>query len=142
MTLLTISLKEFKSTLAGSFKILECKLSPSVLLQFFNSLGVATRDTLSQREHHPSKQGLCHRPQEQGCPRGIQSCHWYQTLPGKELFSTWHKSVLSLGYGAIYSLPRRKAHFPIQGEILVETELLEGIVKFRLCHLGESEGSD
>lgn len=103
MVLLTISFKELKCTLATSFKILECKLPPSVLLQSFNSLGVATRGIFSLREYQPSMHSLHHRPQEQGCPRGIQSCHWHQPLPGKELFSVWNKSVLSLRYGA--SLP-------------------------------------
>lgn len=142
MVLLTISSKEFKSTLAGSFKILECKLFPSVLLQSFNSLGVATREILSQKEQHPSKHAFHHRPRAQRCPRGIQSCHWHQTLPEKELFSTWHKSVLSFRYGALFSLLRGKAHFPIQGKSLMETKLLEDTLKFRLCHSGVSEGQD
>lgn len=73
-------------------------------------------------------------------PRGVQSCHWYQTLPGQEPFSTWDKSVLSLIYGAIYSLLLRKAHFPILGEILAEMELSEDSLKSRLCNSGIAEG--
>lgn len=114
MVLLAISFKEFKGTLAVFFKILEYKFSPSVLLQSFNSL------ELQQGKHSfwgSTKHSLHHRPQEQECPRGIQSCHWHPTPPGKELFSTWHKSVLSFRYGAVLTLLRRMAHFPIQGEI-------------------------
>ena len=61
---------------------------------------------------------------------------------GEEPFSTWDKSVLSLIHGAIYSLPIRKAHFPVLGEVLAEMELSEDSLKSRLCNSGIAEGSD